>query len=106
MKTIEIICRQLGRGEFDFSQHASKRSVVRNISNREIREAGANAQRIEDYPTDKYAPSCLLLGYTKNGRVLHIQVSYADTANVKIIALYEPDPDEWDETFSIRRSKE
>lgn len=58
MKTIETICQQLARGEFDFSQHASKRAVMRNISNIEIREAGEHARRIEDYPTDKYAPSC------------------------------------------------
>lgn len=73
MKTHSTICQQLGRGEFEFSQHASKRAVMRNIGNIEIREAGERARRIEDYPTDKYAPSCLLLGYTKKGRALHIK---------------------------------
>jgi len=50
---------------------------------------------IEDYPDDKYAPSCLLLGFSKARRPLHLQVSYADSELVKIITVYEPDPEEW-----------
>jgi hypothetical protein len=28
---------------------------------------------IEEYPTDKYSPSCLIYGVTALGRVLHVQ---------------------------------
>jgi hypothetical protein len=42
------------------------------------------------------------LGFTQEGRPLHIQVSYAENEKVRIITLYEPDPDEWIE-FSKRR---
>jgi hypothetical protein len=95
MKTIEDICRQVSAGQFEFSRHAFRRSVERNISDSEIREAGANARIIEDYPDDKYAPSCLLLGFSKARRPLHLQVSYVDAESVKIITVYEPDPEEW-----------
>lgn len=104
MKTLETIRQQLARGDFEFSQHGFKRAVERNISQSEIRQAGAHARRIEDYPNDKYAPSCLLLGFTQAGRPLHLQASYADTPKVKIITLYEPSADDWDATFSVRRS--
>ena len=30
---------------------------------------------IEDYPEDKYGPSCLILGFTVYGRPLHVQCS-------------------------------
>jgi uncharacterized protein DUF4258 len=50
---------------------------------------------IEEYPDDKYAPSCLLLGFFLKERPLHLQVSYADTPLVKIITLYEPEEHEW-----------
>ncbi len=95
MKTIEEICRQLSAGQFEFSRHAFRRSVERNISDSEIREAGANASIIEDYPDDKYAPSCLLLGFSNARRPLHLQVSYVDSELVKIVTVYEPDPEEW-----------
>lgn len=54
-----------------------------------------NANIIEEYPEDRYSPSCLLLGFTQAGRPLHIQVSLADTDLVKIITLYEPSVEEW-----------
>jgi len=95
MKSLEQIRRQLVAGEFEFSRHALKRAVERNISDSEIREAAKGAELIEHYPEDKYSPSCLIFGSTKENRPLHIQVSYADTEMVRIITLYEPDPEEW-----------
>jgi hypothetical protein len=95
MKTLETVRRQLSAGEFEFSRHALKRVVERNIGDQEIRQAGAQAHIIENYPDDKYSPSCLLLGFTQTGRPLHIQVSLAETELVKIITIYEPDPSEW-----------
>lgn len=102
MKSLEQIRRQLAAGEFEFSRHALKRSVERNISDEEIRQAAQNVQMIEDYPEDKYSPSCLIFGLTNKKRPIHLQVSYADTPMVRIITLYEPDPDEWIE-FRVRR---
>ncbi len=95
MKTLNQIQSQLSVGEFNFSLHALKRVVERNISEIEIKQVGMNANIIEEYPEDKYSPSCLLLGFTQAGRPLHIQVSLADTDFVKIITLYEPNAEEW-----------
>ncbi|MXZ07847.1 MAG: DUF4258 domain-containing protein [Gemmatimonadetes bacterium] len=102
MKTLNQIRSQLSGGEFSFSRHALKRVVERNISEIEIKQVGMNANIIEEYPEDKYSPSCLLLGFTQTGRPLHIQVSLADTNLVKIITLYEPDTEDW-VNYSQRR---
>ena len=101
MKTLEILCRQLSMGEFEFSRHAFKRAVERNISEIEIRAAGAHARIIEDYPDDKYGPSCLIMGITENGRILHIQTNYPPI--VKVITVYEPSPDEWEADSKTRK---
>ena len=103
MKTLAQVQIQLASGEFDFSRHALIRIAQRNISRQEIQEAGLQSDIIEEYPDDKYSPSCLLLGFTRAGRPLHIQVSLADTRLVKIITLYEPDDDEWLNYYSERR---
>ena len=95
MKSIQTARRQLAAGEFEFSQHALRRTVERNISAAEIQEAGAAAEIIENYPDDKYAPSALLLGFTAGGRPLHFQVSLAETERTKIITIYEPERTEW-----------
>jgi hypothetical protein len=66
-----------------------------SVSEQEIREAGAGAELIENYPDDKYAPSALLLGFTASGRALHFQVTLDEIALTKIITIYEPDPSLW-----------
>ncbi|MCK6561013.1 DUF4258 domain-containing protein [candidate division KSB1 bacterium] len=105
MKTIEEIHKHLESGQFEFSFHAFKRTVERNISESEIREIAENAEIIEDYPEDKYAPSCLLLGFTKSGRPIHIQVTRIETDEglIKIITIYQPEEDEWINNYSMRR---
>ena len=69
--------------------------MERGISEQEIREAGAQAEIVEEYPDDKYSPSALLLGFSVAGRPLRFQVSYADAALTKIVTIYEPDASEW-----------
>jgi Domain of unknown function (DUF4258) len=103
VKTLIQIQHQLQTGLFEFTRHAFKRAVERNISDLEIIESGANVTIIEDYPDDKYLPSCLLLGLTVAGRVLHIQVSRTDSDLLKIITLYEPNENEWID-YKIRRA--
>ena len=78
-----------------FSQHAVDQSIVCHISVQELREAIAVGEIIEDYPTDKYGPSCLIFGVTSARRPLHIQCSYPSRPLVKILTLYEPDPRRW-----------
>lgn len=102
MKTLEEIKHQLQAGEFEFTRHAFKRAIERNISEVEIKEASVTMEVIEDYPDDKYFPSCLLLGFTLVNRALHLQVSRIESDNVKIITLYEPDPMQW---IDYRRRK-
>jgi mannose/cellobiose epimerase-like protein (N-acyl-D-glucosamine 2-epimerase family) len=102
MKTLSEIQRQLQAGVFQFTRHALKRAIERNIKEQEIREAGVNVTVIEDYPDDKYSPSCLLLGFTEAQRALHLQVSRMESDTTKIITLYEPDENEWID-YKIRR---
>ena len=97
MKTLEEVQAQLLTGEFDFSDHAFWRAVERNISDAEIMEAGESAILVEEYEDAKYGPSGLVLGFTIAGRPLHIVVSLSDTPVLRIVTLYEPDPDEWED---------
>ena len=102
MRDLQQVRIQLSEGGFEFSHHALRRVVERNISGQEIRQAGLRAIIIEEYLADKYSPSCLLLGFTHAGRPLHIHVSIAGDRPVKIVTLYEPNPNDWSD-YSERR---
>ena len=99
---IEDIRTKLASGQFEFSLHAFKRIVERNISEVEIRETARNAEVIEGYPNDKYSPSCLVLGFSENSRPIHLQICYSTPEMLKVITIYEPDEEEWID-FRIRR---
>lgn len=96
MTEVAKIAAKIKGKKYEFSKHAFDQSIVRDIGVLEMEQAILqNSQIIEDYPTDKYGPSCLVLGYTQNGRPLHIQCSYPSRPLVKIITLYQPDPELW-----------
>ena len=103
MKSLLEIQQQLQAGSFEFTRHAFKRVIERNISEQEIREIGENVEIIEDYPDDKYSPSFLLLGFTQGDRALHMQISRMESNTIKIITLYEPDDREWIDYRSRRK---
>ncbi|MCI0620805.1 MAG: DUF4258 domain-containing protein [Acidobacteria bacterium] len=79
----------------EFSQHAVDQSILRHISVQEIVEAIAGGEVIENYPNDKYSSSCLITGFTRSGRPIHVQCCYPSRPLVKMITIYEPDPDQW-----------
>ncbi len=103
MSLIDDIRAKVANDQFEFSRHAVDQSNLRSIIVQEVREAIAAGDVIEDYPGDKYGPSCLLLGFTVEGRSLHVQCSHPSRPLIKIITLYEPDPDQW---VDLRTRKE
>ncbi|MBX3050556.1 MAG: DUF4258 domain-containing protein [Caldilineaceae bacterium] len=102
MTLVDDIRNKVASGEFEYSQHATDQSLLRQISVTELRQAIRVAQMIEDYPHDKYGPSCLLLGFSNAGRPLHIQCSYPTRPVLKVITVYEPDAALWTD-FRVRK---
>ena len=100
---ITDIRQKIANDEFEFSKHAVDQSILRRIRVQEIREAIADGQIIENFPDDKYGPSCLILGFTAAQRPIHIQCSHPTRPLIKIITLYEPAPQRWNDQFTQRR---
>jgi len=73
---IAEIHEQVAADQVEFSKPAVDQSIIRRIGVRELREAIYDSDIIEDYPDDKYGPSCLIYGKTTAGRPIHIQCSY------------------------------
>ena len=73
MTLIQEIRIKIKQRHYEFSKHAVDQSILRDISVAELEDAmTGKSDVIEEYPNDKYGPSCLILGYTKAGRPLHI----------------------------------
>lgn len=104
MALVDEIKNKIAKQNYEFSKHAVDQSIVRNISLNELEQAICNqGELIKDYPDDKYGPTCLILGFTAKGRPLHVQCSYPERPLIKIVTLYEPDPELWVD-FKIRKT--
>jgi hypothetical protein len=101
---IDNIRKRVEDGDYTFTIHGFERCIERNISPDEIRYVILSVEIIEDYPKDKYRPSCLICGSSKKGKILHVQCSIDP---VWIITAYDPTlkPEEWDQNFKRRRIK-
>ncbi|MBI5695890.1 MAG: DUF4258 domain-containing protein [Nitrospirae bacterium] len=66
--------------------------IKRSNERSEVEDAVMAGEVIEEYPDDKYYPSCLVYGKTRNGRDIHVQLS---SPEVVVITTYEPDESEW-----------
>ena len=96
MALLDDIRDKIARRQYEFSKHAVDQTIVRGISVAELERALANGgEVIEDYPEDKYGPSCLILGFASASRPLHVQCSHPTRPLVKIITVYEPDAELW-----------
>jgi Domain of unknown function (DUF4258) len=105
MSLLDEIRSKITDSRFEFSKHAADQTLLRGIRVQEAREAIIHGEIIEDYPDDKYGPSCLILGFTQAHRPLHVQCSYPFRALIKIITLYEPDPEIWIDFRTRRRNR-
>ena len=92
--TLDGIRNKIKEGRYGFSDHAVKRMIKRSISRQDAETVISEGEIIEEYPPDKYFPSCLVYGKTEAGRDLHIQVSLPPV--VVVITAYEPDPEGWE----------
>jgi hypothetical protein len=99
---IEGIRKQVKADNYRFTIHAFERCVERNISPTQVKSVILSGEIIEDYPDDKYGPSCLIYGVNGDGKILHVQCSIEP---VWIITAYDPtlNPEEWERDYKRRR---
>lgn len=84
-----------------FTDHAVRQMAKRNIDDIEVCEVILAGEIIEEYPEDKYGPSCLVYGQTLKERHVHVVCSVPP--RVRVVTVYEPDPQEWAE-YKRRKS--
>jgi hypothetical protein len=90
LKLIQEIARNSG---WFFTDHAVRQMAKRDITDVEVSEAVLSGEIIEEYPDDKYSPSCLIYGRTNTNKHLHVLCS--SPPRVRVVTVYEPDETEW-----------
>ena len=99
------LCRRLClESKIIWTQHCLERMQERDISRADVKNGIQTGEVIENYPDDYPNPSCLVYGYTVNGRILHIVVG-CDMINIYIITAYYPDTSKFENDLKTRKKR-
>jgi len=69
----------------------------------DLEQAVLRGNIIEPYPDAPRGPSCLILGFSKSGKPLHIVCGNIEEEEILIVTAYEPDPEEWEKDWKTRK---
>ena len=103
-ETILDQARKSAKKKLLFLPHAIRQMSRpdRIIAPSEVREIINNGEVIEDYPENLRGHSCLILGFSKGERPIHVVCSPKEEY-LAIITSYVPDPNEWETDFKTRK---
>lgn len=102
---IESIRAKVKDGKYMISFGHTEKIRQRKITVREIEDTICEGTIIEPYPNDPRGASCLILGFTSNGRPLHVVCGKLKEEEILIITAYEPDIKEWEGDWKARRKE-
>ena len=89
-------------GSILVTRHAAHRLSERGIFMADIENCFKSGEIIEQYENDKPLASCLILGFTTQGRPLHV-VASCDGEYIYLISAYYPNEEFWNSDYKTRR---
>lgn len=101
---IETVREFIVKGKIYWTKHCLNRLNQRNILMSDVKIAINNGKIIEYYYDDYPYPSCLILGYDINGKILHIVCGISNEF-IHMITAYYPDINKWENDMRTRRKK-
>ncbi len=95
MEISEII-EAIRSNRIRITDHADEEAEADQLTFDEIYFLVVHGEIIEDYPTEKPYPSCLIYGQTFSGDPVHSVWAYNNQTQWAVLStVYRPDPDLW-----------
>jgi len=101
---IRLIIDAIRANRLRITDHADEEAQADRLSFDEIFFSVLQGEIIEDYPSDRPYPSCLIYGNTFTNDPVHSVWAYnAESAWAVLITVYRPDPKRWLDWRTRRR---
>jgi hypothetical protein len=91
MMDMHWIVSRVKEGQYFFSQHADEERMNDNLLVSEIEESIISGSILESYENDPRGNSCLLVGFTQQGKPIHTVCGQSGETLV-LITVYIPTP--------------
>jgi hypothetical protein len=93
---LESIKRAIAAERIRITDHADEEMAADGLSLDEVLDTVASGEIVEDYPSDRPLPSCLVLGQNREGQLIHSVWAYNEASGVAVlITVYRVDPQRW-----------
>ena len=81
---------------FKITLHALNEMMEDSVSLYELKKSIQGGDIIEDYPSSKPLPACLILSFNSQNKPIHSVWAYDDTSSRAIlVTVYRPNPEKW-----------
>ena len=101
---IQNIIEAIRHNRIRITDHADEEAQNDHISFEEIFFSVLQGEIIEEYPTDKPYPSCLIYGDSFSGEPIHSVWAYnPETDWAVLVTVYRPDPQRWKDWRTRRK---
>ena len=102
---IQDIIEAILHDRIRITDHADEEAQADRLSYEEIFFSVLRGEVIEEYPTDRPYPSCLIYGESFAGEPIHSVWAYnAETKWAVLVTVYRPDPKRWI-NWRVRRKR-
>jgi hypothetical protein len=95
MDVLAHISAQVRSDNYEFSLHGEREREDEHILVTELEQSVMSGELLEDYPGDPRGHSCLVLGFTREGRAIHSVWGLLADGRVRVITVYLPLPPKW-----------
>ncbi|MCH9740358.1 MAG: DUF4258 domain-containing protein [Epsilonproteobacteria bacterium] len=102
MIDLEWIVSKVEADDYIFSRHADEERMNDSLMISEVEESMFNGSILESYPEDKRGSSCLVVGFTKQGKPIHTVCGKSGDRLV-IITVYIPTPPKFITPYERRK---
>lgn len=99
------IRRKIACKQFEYTKQAVDLSIRNQIGTDDIKSAIFNGKTIDVEFVDNNETIYLISGCAESGQFIHVKCRDRKQDLLQIIVAYDPEPEQWEENFSIRRNE-
>ena len=101
--TADFIHEAIEKQSYIISLHADDERIADGLTILQLEFALSDCKIIEEYPDDPRGESCLALGYTPDGKAVHIVCGKNQAGHLILITVYVPSMPKWKDPHTRNR---
>lgn len=101
--TPDFIRNEIELQSYEISLHADDERITDSLTILQLEFVLSDCKIIEEYPDDPRGESCLVLGYTTDGKAVHVVCGKNQAGHLILLTVYVPSMPKWKDPYTRNR---